>query len=187
MASFRLNPKNRRIGTSIVPPPTPKKPLKKPVIIPTKIALTKLNLFLVKLYNNSKGEKMEKFFIEAAKNFAKSIGAEIDHCEEKVREGFISEIDIRGDENLDIFLILPKDVLDIVSELLFGDIDYDVADLAKEIANLIVGNAKVLASEEDIHFNITTPKFHDNVDLSYDKRIDLSIKGKCFSILFKEV
>ena len=130
---------------------------------------------------------MEKFFIKAAENFAKSIGAEINHCENEIKGGFISEIDIRGDENLDIFLVLPKDVLDNVSELLFGDRDYDIEDLSKEIANLIVGNAKVLASEEDIHFDITTPKFHKNIDIDYDKKINLSIGGKCFSILFKEV
>ena len=130
---------------------------------------------------------MEKFFIKAAQNFAKSIGAEVDHCKSDVKEGYIGEVDIRGDENLNIYIVLPKDVLDIVSELLFGDTDYDVEDLSKEIANLIVGNAKVLASEEDIHFNITTPKFSNSLDIDYDKRVDLSIKGKCFSILFKEV
>ncbi len=130
---------------------------------------------------------MEKFFIEASKNFAKSIGAEINHCNEEVNNGFISEIDIRGDENLNIFLILPKDVLDSVSELLFGDTDYDIEDLAKEIANLIVGNAKVLASEENIHFDITTPKFLTDINIDYDKKLNLSINDKCFSILFKEV
>ena len=130
---------------------------------------------------------MEKFFVKAAENFAKSIGAEINHCENEVKEGFISEIDIRGDENIDIFLVLPKDVLDSVSELLFGDTDYEIEDLSKEIANLIVGNAKVLASEENIHFDINTPKFHESIDVDYDKKIDLSIKGKCFSILFKEI
>jgi len=130
---------------------------------------------------------MEKFFIKAAENFAKSIGAEIDHCKNETKEGFVSQIEIRGDENLDIFLILPKDVLDTVSELLFGDTDYDIEDLAKEIANLIVGNAKVLASEEDIHFDISTPKFLKTIDVDYEKRIDLSLKDKCFSILFKEV
>jgi len=129
---------------------------------------------------------MEKFFIKAAENFAKSIGAEINHCESKVKEGFVSQINIRGDENLDIFLILPKDVLDTISELLFGDTDYDIEDLSKEIANLIVGNAKVLASEENIHFDISTPKFLKNIDVDYKKRIDLSIKDKCFSIIFKE-
>ncbi len=130
---------------------------------------------------------MEKFFEEAAKNFAKSIGAEIDHCKDEIKHGFISEIDIRGDVNIDIYLILPKDVLDSISELLFGDRDYDIEDLSKEIANLIVGNAKVLASEENIHFDISTPKFFENINIDYDKRINLSIKGKCFSILFKEV
>ena len=130
---------------------------------------------------------MERFFIKAAENFAKSIGAEIDHCKNETTEGFVSQIEIRGDENLDIFLILPKDVLDTVSELFFGDRDYDVEDLAKEIANLIVGNAKVLASEEEIHFDISVPKFLNNVDIDYTKRIDLSLKGKCFSILFKEI
>ena len=130
---------------------------------------------------------MEKIFIKAAQNFAQSIGAEVSHCESDIKEGYIGEVDIRGDENLNIYILLPKDVLDLVSELLFGDTDYDIEDLSKEIANLIVGNAKVLASEEDIHFNITTPKFSNSLDIDYDKRIDLSIKGKCFSILFKEV
>ena len=130
---------------------------------------------------------MEKFFIKAAQNFAKSIGAEIGHCESDIKEGYIGEVDIRGDENLNIYILLPKDVLDIVSELLFGDTDYDIEDLSKEIANLIVGNAKVLASEENIYFNITTPKFSKSLDIDYDKRVDLSIKGKCFSILFKEI
>ena len=130
---------------------------------------------------------MEKFFIEAAKNFAKNIGDEINHCNEKVKGGFISQIDIRGDENLDIYLVLPKDVLDTVSELLFGDTDYDIEDLAKEIANLIVGNAKVLASEENIYFDITTPKFLTDINIDYEKKLDLSINDKCFSILFKEV
>ncbi len=130
---------------------------------------------------------MEKFFVKAAENFAKSIGAELDHCKNEPKEGYVSEIDIRGDENLDIFLVLPKDVLDNVSELLFGDMDYDVEDLSKEIANLIVGNAKVLASEENIHFDISTPKFHKNINVNYDKKLDLSIQGKCFSILFKEI
>jgi len=130
---------------------------------------------------------MDRFFIKAAKNFAKSIGAEINHCKNRVDEGFVSQIDIRGDENLDIFLILPKDVLDNISELFFGDTDYDVEDLSKEIANLIVGNAKIIASEENIHFDISTPKFLDKIDLEYVKRIDLSIGDKCFSILFKDI
>jgi hypothetical protein len=50
MASFRGNPKKRRVGTKIVPPPIPKKPLANPVKIPANIALIKLFLFLIKLY-----------------------------------------------------------------------------------------------------------------------------------------
>jgi len=129
---------------------------------------------------------MEKFFVKAAENFARSISAEIDECKNIENNGYVTEIDIRGDENIDIYLILPKDVLDTVSYSLFGESDYDIEDLSKEIANLIVGNAKVLAGEENIYFDITIPKFHNKINIDYDKKIDLSINDKCFSILFKE-
>jgi len=127
---------------------------------------------------------MEKFFIKAAENFAKSLGLNLDTCKYEVKEGFVSKIKISGDLNFDVYILIPKKTLDLVSISLFGDNDYDLADLANEIANLIIGNAKVGA--EEVSFNISTPEFLDKENVDYDKKVDLSIDNECFSILFKE-
>ena len=129
---------------------------------------------------------MEKFFIKAAENFANSLGLSFDKCKNEVKEGFVSKIEINGDLNFDVYILIPKKTLDLVSISLFGDDDYDLADLTNEIANLIIGNAKVVAGEEGVSFNISTPEFLDKEKINYDKKVDLSINNECFSILFKE-
>jgi len=129
---------------------------------------------------------MEKFFIKAADNFAKSLGLSFDKCKDEVKEGFVSKIEINGDLNFDVYILIPKKTLDLVSISLFGDDDYDLADLTNEIANLIIGNAKVVAGEEGVSFNISTPEFLDKEKIDYDKKVDLSINNECFAILFKE-
>jgi len=129
---------------------------------------------------------MEKFFIKAAENFSNSLGLSFDKCKNEVKEGFVSKIEINGDLNFDVYILIPKKTLDLVSISLFGDDDYDLADLTNEIANLIIGNAKVVAAEEGVSFNISTPEFLDKEKIDYDKKVDLSIDNECFSILFKE-
>ena len=129
---------------------------------------------------------MEKFFIKAAENFAKNLGLNLDTCKDEVKEGFVSKIEINGDLNFDVYILIPKKTLDLVSISIFGDDDYDLADLTNEIANLIIGNAKVVAAEEGVSFNISTPEFLDKENVDYDKKVDLSIDNECFSILFKE-
>jgi len=129
---------------------------------------------------------VEKFFIKAAENFAKNLGLNLDTCKDEVKEGFVSKIEINGDLNFDVYILIPKKTLDLVSISIFGDDDYDLADLTNEIANLIIGNAKVVAAEEGVSFNISTPEFLDKENVDYDKKVDLSIDNECFSILFKE-
>jgi len=128
---------------------------------------------------------MEKFFIKAAENFAKSLGLNFDKCKNEVKEGFVSKIEIKGDLNFDVYILIPKKTLDLVSISLFGDDDYDLADLTNEIANLIIGNAKVVA-EEEVSFDISTPEFLDEKKIDFDTKVDLSIDKECFAILFKE-
>ena len=129
---------------------------------------------------------MDRFLKKAAFNFAESIGAVFDECKNEVKEGYVSEVDIKGDLNYAVFVSLPKETLDTVSMLLFGETDYDLKDLTNEISNLIVGNAKVVAADENIHFNISTPRFLGLQKVDFDKRIDLSLDGECFSIFYKE-
>ena len=127
---------------------------------------------------------MKRYFSKAVENLANSIGATFGKCENPPKEGYISKIDIDGDVKKSIYILVPKITLDKISIHLFGDCEYDLADLVNEIANLIVGNAKVVASEEDVHFNISTPEFLDVKDVTYEKREDYSIDGECLSILY---
>jgi len=127
---------------------------------------------------------MDKFFDKAVENFVKSIGGEFGKCENLHNDGFVSKIDIKGDINKGIYIFAPKKTLDKISMLLFGDTDYDLKDLTNEIANLIVGNAKVIASDENVNFNISTPEFVDIKDIKYENRKDYSIDGECLSILY---
>jgi len=129
---------------------------------------------------------MENFFVTAAKNFAASLDIDFNFCNDKVEKGFVSKIEIEGDLNYSVYILIPKKTLDLVSISLFGDDIYDLPDLTNEIANLIIGNAKVVASEENVNFDITTPQFLDEEDVKYEKRVDLSLNNKCFAILFKE-
>ncbi len=127
---------------------------------------------------------MDKFFDKAVENFVISIGGSFGKCKNLHKDGFISKIEIKGDINKSVHLFIPKETLDTVSMLLFGEKDYNLPDLTNEIANLIVGNAKVIASNENVNFNISTPKFLDIKDIKYENRKDYSIDGECFSILY---
>ena len=127
---------------------------------------------------------MKKYFSKAVENFANSIGAAFDSCKNPPKEGFVSKIEIDGDVSKSIYILVPKSTLDTISMLLFGDSEYDLRDLVNEIANLIVGNAKVIASEDNLHFNISTPEFLDVADVDFEIREDYSIDGKCLSILY---
>ena len=127
---------------------------------------------------------MEKFLDKAVENFVKSIGGELGECKSSHEDGFVSKIEIKGDLDQGVYIFVPKETLDKISMLLFGDTDYDLKDLTNEIANLIVGNAKVIAADNNVHFNISTPEFVDIKDIQYKNRKDYSIDGECFSILY---
>jgi len=127
---------------------------------------------------------MDKFFDKAVENFVNSIGGKIGKCEHSHEDGFVSKIKINGDINKDIYIFVPKKTLDKISKLVLGDTDYDLKDLTNEIANLVVGNAKVIAADSDVNFDISTPSFLDIKDIKYENRKDYSIDGECFSILY---
>ncbi|NPA87730.1 hypothetical protein [Caminibacter pacificus] len=124
---------------------------------------------------------------ESAKEFASSLGAQLTECNEKNLRGYVSKISISGDENYDIYLVLPKDKLDLVSELFFGDTEYDVDDLSNEIANLIIGASKVKALDKNIKFDISVPEFlGEYKSIDYDNMYCFKLNGRDFYILLKE-
>ena len=132
---------------------------------------------------------MQNIFKEAVKNYLESIEANFDECKVNPHKGFVAKIEIEGDENYEVFVVVPKLKLDYIAELWFGDSsDYDKQDLVKEIANLIVGNAKVIAEKKNRHFNISTPEFLGEYEnIKYDNILKFKFKNRCFYVLFKEI
>jgi hypothetical protein len=132
-------------------------------------------------------EIMFEILKEASKNFADSIGAVLEDCDKKDLRGFVSKIDIKGERNYSIYLVLPKEKLDKVSEAFLGEVNYDPQDLSNEIANLIVGNSKVVAEKKDINYNISIPEFlGEYKDIEHDEMLCFELDGVDFYILLKE-
>lgn len=109
---------------------------------------------------------LEKYINEAVfDTFKKQFDIGIENKEEiSVNENYYtSSIDIVfKDRNKTIVVYSSKDMLvNVASILLFEDNpDEDcLTDLNNEIANLVVGHAKVLASNDNYQFNIATPMF----------------------------
>jgi len=131
---------------------------------------------------------MNTILKEAIKNYIESIEAEISECKATPKKGYMAKISISGDENMDIFIVLPKAKLDYIAELWFGDKnDYDKVDLTKEIANQIVGNAKIVAAKKGINFDISTPEYlgeYKKVD--FDDILKFKFKNRCFFVMTKD-
>ncbi len=131
---------------------------------------------------------MNRIIKEAVENFINSIEAKIDECKNEKIEGYVSKIQIRGDKNFDIYVVVPNEKLSYISNYYFGDDNFDVEDLTKEISNQIIGNAKIIAAENNVNFDISVPEFlgeyNDKID--YDDMLAFRFNGdKCFFILFK--
>jgi chemotaxis protein CheY-P-specific phosphatase CheC len=131
---------------------------------------------------------MNTILKEAIKNYVKSIETEISECKATPKKGYMTKISINGDENMDIFVVLPKAKLDYIAELWFGDKnDYDKVDLTKEIANQIIGNAKIIAQKKGINFDISTPEYlgeYKKVD--FDDILKFKFKNRCFFVMTKD-
>ncbi len=132
---------------------------------------------------------MNSILKKACENFANSLGFEIEECKNGRIMGYVSKISVSGDKNFDIYVVLPKEKLEFISEILLGDREsYDLEDLTNEIANLIIGNSKIVAGEENINFDISTPDFlgeyEGNID--YDDKLCFKADGIKFFILYKE-
>jgi CheY-specific phosphatase CheX len=132
---------------------------------------------------------MDLFLKKATENFANNLGFEFTECNDTDVRGYVSKIDINGDKNYSIYVVVPKQKLELVSEVLLGDkYCYDLEDLTKEIANLIVGNSKVVAAENGVEYNISTPEFlgEYNNNIEYDEVKCYKVDGVEFFILYKE-
>jgi CheY-specific phosphatase CheX len=124
---------------------------------------------------------------KSVKNYLSSLESDFSECENKNINGYVSKVEIKGDKEADIYVVMPKKKLDYISMYWFDNMDYNIKDLTNEIANLIIGNAKIIASKKNINFNISTPEFlgeYKNID--YDDVLSFKYKNVCFYVLFKE-
>jgi len=125
---------------------------------------------------------------QAVNNFMESIEAKAEEVKDIPKEGYVAKISIHGDENYDIYLVVPDEKLSYLANYYFGDDEYDAKDLTNEIANQIIGNAKIIAARKNVNFDISVPEFLGKFDknIEYDDILAFKFNGgKAFYILFK--
>ena len=111
-----------------------------------------------------------------------------DNIKDIPKEGYVAKISIYGDENYDIYLVVPEEKLSYLANYYFGDDEYDAKDLTNEIANQIIGNAKIIAAKKNVNFDISVPEFLGKFDknIKFDDILAFKFNGgKAFYILFK--
>lgn len=108
---------------------------------------------------------------------------------------FVSKIKAFSDSiSLEVYLFLDKSLVEFVYEFMLFEkaknLD-EIKDFTCEIANLIVGSAKVLAQNDEIPFNISTPIFvsqaSDIVSQDYLEVANFQINQKAFSIRTRQI
>lgn len=102
-----------------------------------------------------------------------------------IKKGYLTKISmLKGTEiDKDVFLLFDKAFLKIIVKSMLQEDDPDKAtleDMAKELANLVVGHAKVLA-KGDKGFNISVPSYVGYKLLKdYDSGLHFKLgKGHC--------
>jgi CheY-specific phosphatase CheX len=122
----------------------------------------------------------------------KNIFVDIFKCEIKrvekcdITDFFSSSIDIRikDNETRTVYFKIPKSSLQAMMTAYFfeeNNSDEDLMDFCLEFANLMVGRAKVFAQNENIFFDIATPKNVDNInDIEFEHAFHYDYNNKTF-------
>ena len=126
-------------------------------------------------------EIVRESFFEVIK---KSIGVEPEESIIPLKRGYLVSIEMIG-ANKEVFLVFNKPFLRTMCHYFLSEDDPDNAsleDMARELANLTVGHAKVLAQRSAKNFNISTPDFLGiRVITNYDQGMHFRLerKGHC--------
>ena len=133
---------------------------------------------------------MFAIFEKAVTQFLEEFELKVTKCNKEqniAKNVFVSEIDINGDILYKIYLVVQKTHLNKISEAYFGDRNYEIDDLLNEITNQIVGSAKVIATEHNLKFDISTPKHIGKFEnIEFDYKLSFKLSNRCFYMLFKE-
>lgn len=103
--------------------------------------------------------------------FSDTFGAEITRDTHPIKTGFVSKIHIIKDGNrLPVFFIIKEPFLKELANILLFEENPDqetLRDLSCELANIVVGSAKVIAGKQNLSIDISTPEFHS--ETGYDE------------------
>lgn len=156
-----------------------------------------MRTLIILIYNvpkaHIKGSTMKQAVIEATENFCSTILCEIPHIVENFGEKFYgSAIALIENECEHIwYLFFEKETLnEIAKNLLFEDnlCEDDLDDLLKEIANQIIGSAKVILQKQNPNSNyqLNIPEFLGNVSsplpIKLEESLLYNIKNSTFVI-----
>ena len=109
---------------------------------------------------------LKEVLIESTEFFAKNVlDREVTLYEScSLEPAYAASIDIHGDENAVVTVFVREKSLRTMAFLFLYEeepTDEVLEDLIREIANIVVGRAKVTASERHgVKFDISTPTFH---------------------------
>ncbi len=126
-------------------------------------------------------EIIRESFFEVIKD---SIGISPEESIIPLKRGYLSSIEMIG-RNMEVFLVFNKSFLEIMCEHFLADenpSDETLEDMARELANLTVGHAIVIAQKQHKTFNISTPEFlgiHVINDYDHGVHFRLKSKGHC--------
>ncbi|MBR2495557.1 chemotaxis protein CheX [Helicobacter sp.] len=104
-----------------------------------------------------------------------------------LKKGYLTSIEMIGRET-NVLLVFNKPFLKTMCFNFLGDKNPSndaLEDMARELANLTVGHAKVIAQERKINFNISTPEFLGvRVIKDYDQGAHFRLKGSGHCSIF---
>ncbi len=142
---------------------------------------------------------MIEFLDKASEKFFNNIlNLKIQDCKTKnYSEALCSKISIyKNNDKYDIIFLFKKTTINLISEHLLFEKKPDnetIYDLLKEIANLIVGNAKMLMEENDSKsvYALSTPEYMGIVknikELNFSKILMKKVHNRCFTIGIEEI
>ncbi len=125
--------------------------------------------------------------------FKESLGIEIEHCKHRPKQkGYVSKICFSyADKRGYAILWVQEPTLKKVSEILLFEKNPDdetLKDLVSELANFIVGHAKMIASDKGLKCSIETPVFEGIKSLEESLKTFLyKIEGRCLAMQIKGI
>ncbi|NPA66284.1 MAG: chemotaxis protein CheX [Epsilonproteobacteria bacterium] len=140
---------------------------------------------------------MFESIVEATKNFCiHQIGSEAEIIDDTPPEGktLVVRIDIQTqtDDKFRIYLASDRNFVQNVAQIFLDEEKSDTEtlhDMALECINLIVGSAKVIASQKELHFNIETPHLQEmeRFDIEYSKSVTILCNNNKLFIAMQKI